>query len=410
MIAIEATKLGHRATRPFLYWFAAGHFANDFGPAGLWILAPAIAASMNLSPAEIGLLITILQAGAAMAYLPAGLLGDHVSNNGRLLLFTFVWVAIGYSVSSLAPNFWTVVLLLTLAGLGDAAWHPLATGVLVRLRPDRRAEALGIHAVGGSLAEVFSPLAMGFLIGIVGWRDSMLIAALPAAVMALAFVWVSQRLPRMDQRRFSHTDFKAVVLHWCKPTGLKLVAIISSYNMALMAILAMIPVYFQQRHGFSIWQTGVAFSSMILLGALVQPFLGRLSDRLGRRRVILFGNAFAAALAVSAGVLGVNLVITIASLSIATMTLTGIRSVLLAAAVDYSADREGTALGLAFSLLFGIGALGAWFGGLSANVMLEGGFLAAAGFSLIATVVCALTKFETNSVPESIREPDKPRN
>ena len=230
----------------------------------------------------------------------------------------------------------------------------------------------------------------------------MLIAALPAAFMALGFVRVSRRLPRIHQRRFSHADLKAVVLHWSKPTGLKLVAMISSYNMALMAILAMVPVYFQQRHGFSVEKTGVAFSSMILLGALAQPVLGRLSDRLGRTHVILFGNALAAALAGVAGLLGANLFIAIASLSIVTMTLTGIRSVLLAAAVDYSADREGTALGLAFSLLFGIGALGAWFGGLAANFMLEAAFLAAALFSLIATVVCAFTPFETNAEPKSI--------
>ena len=121
--------------------FSLGHLANDWAPGAVWLLTPAIAVSLALSPAEVGLLLTIHSVGAAAAYLPAGVLADRVSDRGRLLLVTFWWVAIGYALAALAPGFWTLALLLAVAGMGDAAWHPIATGVLVEGMPHRRASA-----------------------------------------------------------------------------------------------------------------------------------------------------------------------------------------------------------------------------------------------------------------------------
>ena len=70
---------------------------------------------------------------------------------GWLLAITFWWVAIGYFCATLAPGFWPVTLLLAVGIMGDAFWHPVATGVLVKRMPTRRAQVLGIHAMGGSI-------------------------------------------------------------------------------------------------------------------------------------------------------------------------------------------------------------------------------------------------------------------
>ena len=181
---------------PLLAMFTLGHMANDWAPGAMWIIAPAIAAAMGLTPAEIGILFAIKGAGAALAYLPAGVLADRVANRGGLMLATFWWVAIGYFVASLAPGFWSLALLLALANVGDAAWHPVATGVLAQRMPNRRAQALGIHAVGGTLAEVLAPLATGFLLTFVDWRAAIMLAGVPALLMGLVFIRYAATVPR----------------------------------------------------------------------------------------------------------------------------------------------------------------------------------------------------------------------
>ena len=387
----------HQATnlRSLFLWFSLGHCANDFAPGAVWILAPAIAVALNLSPGELGLLITIHAVGASLAYLPAGVLADHVARRGRLLQVTFFWVAIGYALASLAPGFWSIAILMAIAGLGDAAWHPIATSVLVRLRPDRRAEALGVHALGGTLAEVLAPLAMGLLLASFDWRTALLAAAIPALLMGLAFQFVVRRIPAMPTNRPSYADFRALALLWLRPLGLRIVATISFYNMANIAILAMMPLYLQSVHNFSSQATGIAFAAMIFLGALAQPIVGRAADRTGRKPVIVVGSFLAAAAVFLVGLLDHNMVVALAGLLVAVMTLTAIRSALIAAAVDYAKEREGTTLGLAFSLLDGVGALGAWLAGLAGNVDLAFAFLLAAVLAVVSGLLALTLSFET---------------
>ena len=82
-----------RASRRSLYFpFSLGHFANDFVPCSLVVLAPAIALEMGLNPMEVGLLLTLLSLGSALGYFPCGLMEDSVKNRGNLLMLTFWWV------------------------------------------------------------------------------------------------------------------------------------------------------------------------------------------------------------------------------------------------------------------------------------------------------------------------------
>ena len=385
----ETTDRAGPGTRSIFVWFSLGHWANDSAPGAVWIIAPAIALALDLTPGELGLLIAIHSVGASLAYFPAGVLADRVANQGRLLHLTFLWVAVGYALGAHAPGFWTIAIMLAVAGLGDAAWHPIATGVLVRLRPHRRAEALGIHAFGGTLAEVTAPLAMGFLLSAFEWRTALLLACIPAALMFLAFWPLARRLPKAEGVRISGRDLLELVGHWRKPRGLGIVAMISLYNMANLAILAMMPLYLQRAHGFAPLEIGIAFSAMILAGALAQPLVGRLSDQLGRRPVILYGNLLGAGAALFVWQLGADILFALAGLGFAVMTLTAIRSALIATAVDYSTKRAGTTLGLAFSLLDGVGALGAWLAGLAANIELTYAFLLAGTLSLLSAACAA---------------------
>ena len=82
-----------KASRRSLYFpFSMGHFANDFVPCSVVVLAPAIALEMGLNPMEVGLLLTLHSLGSALGYFPSGLMADSVRNRGNLLKLTFSWV------------------------------------------------------------------------------------------------------------------------------------------------------------------------------------------------------------------------------------------------------------------------------------------------------------------------------
>ncbi len=383
----SATSAATRRPGPSLLpSFVLGHFAIDWAPTAVWLIVPAMAVSMELSPAEVGLMFTIHSAGAALAFLPAGALADHVSNRGRLLLLTFWWVAAGYAVASFAPGYWSVALLLAFAGLGDAAWHPIATGVLVQQTPERRAQSLGAHAIGGSLAAVLAPLSIGFLLEYVDWRGALLISAIPAAVMGLVFLRIARHVPPPVRDSYSRTESRALWRSWLRPGGLALIVMISAYSMAMMALLAMTPLFLQTVHGLTASATGIAFSLMLLFGALLQPAVGKFSDRVGRRPVIAGGNGIVvfSALAIA---LAPGPELAVFAMVVTATALVGVRSVVLASAVDFSGRREATTLGLTFAVMDGVGALGAVTAGALGNIDLHYAFILTAGLSALAVVM-----------------------
>ena len=377
---------------------------NDWVAGTIWLLAPAIAASMGLGPTEVGLILTINGLGAGLAYIPAGIFADRSTHPGYLMLFSFWWVAIGYLSATLVPGFWAITLLLAFGVMGDAFWHPVATGVLVKEMPKRRAQVLGIHALGGSIgAEVLGPLATGFLLGFFDWQTSLQILVIPAVLMGFLFVPIAKRIGSNASKKISVIDLKGLARHWLNGPGKLLILTMVLYNLALMAILGMTPLYLQSEHGLSPFYAGLIFAVMLLVGTIFQPITGKYTDRRGRKPLIVITLVLSSLFAILAG-LSTDLGWVMVGLLPAAALLTSMRPVVLAAAVDYSGKSEATTLGIVFTVLDGVGMLGALFAGLIGEFSLSYAFLLAAGFAMSSALICMLLSFDFDST-SSFRPP-----
>ncbi len=370
--------------------FSIGHFANDLLPIGMYILIPAFGTAMGLSPAEIGLLFMTHSLGAAIAFFPAGLLADHVANRGILLAATFFWVGFGYLTASFADGFWVFAILIAVAGMGDAAWHPIATSVLVRMHKARRAYALGMHAVGGHISEVVALPATGLLLTMWDWRTAIQVLIVPTLLAGIFFIYLAPKVPRHVTSRPTRADFADIWRTWTTRSGLRVLALFVAYNMGLFAIITMTPLYLRTNHGFGWMGTALAMAAMMLPGALLQPWMGKISDRVGRRPLIIFGNAAAAGAAFVVW-LSTTFVLSLMALGVALTLLVAIRAVLLATAVDHAGGREGASLGLAFAFMDGFAASAAVLAGLAGESDLANAFLLASGFSLVAVILAVAT-------------------
>ena len=388
--------------------FSIGHFSNDLVPVGMYIFIPAFGAAMGLSPAEIGLLFMIHSLGSSMAFFPAGLLADHVANRGILLTASFFWVGFGYLTASFVDGFWAFAMLIAVAGMGDAAWHPIATGVLAQMHKARRAYALGMHAVGGHISEVIALPAAGLLLAMWDWRTAIQILVIPTLITGIFFIFISPKVPRHVNSRPTRADFADIWRIWTASSGLRILALFISYNMGLFAIITMTPLYLRANHSMSWMATGFAMAAMVLPGALLQPWMGKISDRIGRRPLIVIGNAAATGAAFVAW-LPTTFGLSFIALGVALTVLVAIRAVLLAAAIDHAGGREGTSLGLAFAFMDGFAASAAVLAGLAGENDIANAFLLASGFSLVAVIIAVTTPKPARATTDSAaRHPTTP--
>ncbi len=378
--------------------FALGHMANDWAPVAMWMIIPAFGAALGLSPTEIGLLFTIHAGGTSIAYLPAGYLTDIVANRGRLLIGTFVWVAAGYFIASFADTFWLFGILVALAGLGDAAWHPIATGVLTREHADRKAHALGVHAIGGHMAEVLAPLVAGLVIGWVDWQLALQISVVPTIIMGVVFVFIARSVPLVARRPPVRADFSEFLKTWMNGTGLAIILLFVFYNMSTYAMLSMTPLVLQNTHGFSPQAAGIAFSAILLPGALLQPYTGHLSDRFGRMPVIRVG-LVVAIIAGAVAWFSPDVWVIIAAAAVALSVLVAIRPAMLAVAVDHASDRAGTSLGFAFTIMDGFGAFGALLAGMAGEIDLSLAYLLGSGLATSTLAVAFVIMRRSRTQP-----------
>jgi MFS family permease len=281
--------------------------------------------------------------------------------------------------------------------MGDAFWHPVATGVLVKSMPDRRAQVLGIHAMGGSLgAEILGPISVGFLLGYFPWQTVLQIVVIPAVIMGMVFFWIAPRISVSHGNRISMAAFRKLIRAWSSPQGAAMVTMMVSYNMAFYGMLAMTPVILQQRYGMSPFISSAVFAGMLVLGTLCQPYIGKISDIAGRRKFIVGAILAASLFAFAAGIF-VDFSLFIIGLVGAASLFTAVRPVILAAAVEFSGKSESTTLGLVFAILDGVGALGALLAGFAGEINLSLAFILSGVLGLVSITTATMIRFSRDA-------------
>jgi len=231
------------------------------------------------------------------------------------------------------------------------------------------------------MAEVIGPLAAGFLLGYLEWQVVFRIAIIPALLMGVGLLYFHRFIAPPREAAMTKADLGTVLNVWRSRAGFLMFALGVTYSMAFVGLMAMIALFFQDYHGYSSAWAGAAFASMLLGGAIAAPFMGRLSDSTGRKRVVVV-SAFVGAFGILLTAASTHPVLLVLGVVIAGTVLTGMRPVYLAAAVEMVGRRETTALGLIYAVMDGVGSLGGLLAGLAGTNDLRYALVFAAGASV----------------------------
>ncbi|MPY56226.1 MFS transporter [Streptomyces spongiae] len=156
-------------------------------------LLPAIAASLGVSAATAGLLVTAFSIAYVVASPFAGRLSDR-RDRAAVLVVALVLFSVANAATALAPDFGWLLLARVVAGIAAAATGPTVYALVSsRARPQARAQVLAVVGAG-LLTALWVGAPAGALLGRhVGWQATFVILAAGTLLLALpnAFVWRS---------------------------------------------------------------------------------------------------------------------------------------------------------------------------------------------------------------------------
>ncbi|MCH7785992.1 MAG: MFS transporter [Chloroflexi bacterium] len=321
------------------------------------ILLPEIKIGLGLSATQFGVLVFSRQVTSWVTTIGAGYLGDRFANRASLILgISLLLMGVSYFALGSAPNYWVMFLAMLLVGIGPSLYHPPAIGALSRRFPDKRGFAISLHGTGGSVGEVLGPITAAGLLTFLMWRDVLHVSLFPALLGAF-LIWSMMRSVPGGQVEGS-TSTRAYLVSLAsllKKRALLVLFIVTAFrSVGQSSITIFLPVYLREDLAFSPTKVAIYLSLAQLVGVGSQPLMGLVSDRFGRKVVLvpaMIGMALLFIALAFAGD-GVQLVITIIAMG---TVLYSLHTIFIAAAMDVAG---GEVQSTVVSLIYGASFLG----------------------------------------------------
>jgi len=381
-----------------VWLISAGHMMTHWYPSTFYLLLPLIGNELGLSFSQIGSILTCQFMAGALSNLPGGMLVDAVGRKGLLMAVALSWVGLPYLVMGFSYSYWMLLACAALVGIGNNLWHPTAIPLLAQNHPERRGLVVSIHSMGGNLGDAVAPLAVGAMLTAFSWRDVVVMNVIPGVAASVLLLLLLGRGGGADldedrsvpgsspgRARTRGHSLAGVRLLLANRTVLMLSLGSAVRAMTAMTLLAFLPVFLANELGYSpAWVGGILFA-LQAAGFAAAPVTGHLSDRMGRRNIIMTSMAMSAVVLLFMAFAGRSpaFALFVAFLG---FFLFAIRAVLQAWLLDATPKQLG---GTSIGILFGAQALGSAIGPLIGGVIADHYGIIATFYYLAATIVVA---------------------
>ena len=393
---IEGTKDLRLTARVMVTALAVGHVAFHWILQSFVVLVPEIQQTFGLNGVGVGGIQAVKELTSGLITLPGGVLVGMVRRWWGWLLAVCVGASgLGSLLMGISPVYPLLLVGVAVVSVSHSLWHLPAAASLSHHFASRRGVMLSFHGVGGSVGDVAGPLITGVLLLVMGWRGILSIYAVAPVFMAFMAVWVFKGIGDVkedeaktaglaERLATTKTLFKSPLLR-----GLTLVRGLRS--MALGAIVTLLALYLGNDLDLGVLNRGFHISLLIAVGLLAKPLAGMLSDRFGRKQVLVPGLVWSCVIALLMVAFddGVSLTITIVLLG---MFLYPDQPILTAALFDVLERDEATiGLGVVSFVSFLMAATSPLIAGAIYEIFsFQAGLYYVAGLFAVAAVAFAM--------------------
>lgn len=273
---------------------------------------PLYAQSLGVRPELIGFVVAASTITGIPGKLLFGTLSDHWGRRRLLVASMVICSLVPFLYVFLSPGYALLLAIRFCHGLATAMLGPISRAVVADLaKENERGTKLGIYTGANMIGTTIAPMLGGWLLSRTGFRGPFLASGVFGMIaLALALQWPKDRgtwhVARDSQAKQSghgsrvtghETRFLDGVRYVLKQPALRATGVVeASKFFATGAIEAFLPIYASTVAHLNETQIGILFGVQVLGTLLTKPIMGWLSDRIGRRPLIIWGLLAAASI------------------------------------------------------------------------------------------------------------------
>ena len=388
---------GIRTTAQFiLTGLSGGHAVFHWFSQSFFVMLPEVVATFGLSGLQVGAVATTREMVSGIIALPGGVVTDMLRRHwGSVLTACMALFGLGWLIMGIAPTYPILLIGMAIVAAAASMWHLPATAALSHRFSHHRASALSLHGVGGNIGDVLGPALTGVLLLTLSWRGILSIYAAVPLFLAFVVFWAFRNIGHFENDDSRPARFREQMANTREsfkehPRLWGIMTVAGLRGMANVAFLPFLALYLglDEELGLGNASLGLHIALLVGVGVFATPVTGYISDRLGRKLVLipgLIGLSALTALLIPFGE-GIGLIIILAFLG---TFLFSDQPILTAAALDVVGEKvAASTLGVfSFSRFALAGASPLIAGQLFDAQGIEAVFLYISGIYLLATIV-----------------------
>ncbi|MBC8224739.1 MFS transporter [Candidatus Bathyarchaeota archaeon] len=345
----------------------------------------------------LGLLASLVFLFYGWGSFPVGFLADRISKK-LLISASMALCGVSAILVSLSHSLPITALALILLGIGASLYHPPGYASMALLSKEMRGRYMGIQGLGGDLGMAISFFTTTAIGSYLGWRNAFLAWGALGIVMAVVDMGTIidetiQVYPSVARLGYLETLRKMFTTDHLR--NLLLVSVIVVCSGALWnGVSAFILVYINEVKGVSLLIAGGLSTFKYTIGAFGNILGGELSDKLGRRKILLFGFGLFTVSLLALTIAPGNLALMFLMVAVLGFSFFITQSPMNALIGDVShRDTVGVTYGVNFSIKYGIGSFAPAIAGfLAAQYSMDYVFYFFAVISAVAFGVSLMVK------------------
>ena len=282
------------AQRPFFILIAIiGGLAIFSSTLSKTPVLPLFAQSLRATPAEIGWIVMASTIPGILVSYPAGALSDYLGKQ-RVLLASLVVFATAPFLYLLIDTAWQLMAVRFYHGFATAIFGTVASAAIAERYTADRAARLSTYSSVTIVGRSIAPFLGGTLISLASY-DAVYIACAISGVLALAVGLLLRDGTATPATKPEWPHFWASLTTVLRDRGIMLVSLVEAAQYLVFGAIEAFLALFAASLGIPAWQIGVILGVQLLSIVFAKPIMGKVSDKVGRRQVMLPGLLIGAA-------------------------------------------------------------------------------------------------------------------